>query len=120
MPLAEPFSASRARWTGAKAPSNKSCKRICKSDMRGFDADQFFYCFKTKTFRTLTRRNLLQAGCAAMASPLFFNKAFAVERSFAPKVEGWRSFEVSTTITLPEANGVSRIWLPVPDVNGDY
>ena len=69
---------------------------------------------------TLSRRNLLQAGCAAMASPIFFKQAFAAERSFAPKVEGWRSFEVSTTITLPEANGVSRVWLPVPDVNSDY
>ena len=69
---------------------------------------------------TLSRRHLLQAGCAAMATPLFFKQAFAAERSFAPKVEGWRSFEISTTITLPEANGVSRIWLPVPDVNSDY
>ena len=55
-----------------------------------------------------------------MATPLFFKSAFAAERNFEPKVEGWRSFEISTTVTLPEANGVSRIWLPVPDVNSDY
>jgi hypothetical protein len=69
---------------------------------------------------TLSRRHLLQAGCAAMATPLFFNQTFAAERSFAPKVEGWRNFEISTTVTLPEAKGVTRIWLPVPDVNSDY
>ena len=55
-----------------------------------------------------------------LAAPAFLGRALATERRFAPQVEGWRSFEVSTTITLPEANGVSRIWLPVPDVNSDY
>ena len=69
---------------------------------------------------TLSRRTLLQAGCAALAAPAFFDQAFAAERRFAPQVEGWRSFEISTTITLPEAQGASRIWLPVPDVKSDY
>ncbi|RFO95083.1 transglutaminase [Rhodoferax lacus] len=69
---------------------------------------------------TLSRRNLIQAGCAALAAPAFLGRAWAAERRFAPQVEGWRSFEISTTITLPEASGVSRIWLPVPDVNSDY
>ncbi len=69
---------------------------------------------------TLSRRTLLQAGCAALASPVFLDTARAAERRFAPQVEGWRSFEISTTITLPEAQGVSRIWLPVPDISSDY
>jgi transglutaminase-like putative cysteine protease len=69
---------------------------------------------------TLSRRTLIQAGCAALAAPVFQGTAFAAERRFAPQVEGWRSFEVSTTFSLPEANGVTRIWLPVPDVNSDY
>jgi Transglutaminase-like superfamily len=69
---------------------------------------------------TLSRRTLLQGGCAALATPAFLGTARAAERRFAPQVEGWRSFEISTTVTLPEARGVTRIWLPVPDVNSDY
>lgn len=68
----------------------------------------------------LSRRHLLQAGSVALAAPVFFGKAFAQERRFAPQVEGWRTFEVSTTINVAEVHGVTRIWLPVPDVNSDY
>lgn len=72
------------------------------------------------TTMTLSRRTLMQAACATAAAPFVPGLAFAAERRFAPQVEGWRSFEISTTVVVPEAQGVTRIWLPVPAVNSDY
>lgn len=69
---------------------------------------------------TLSRRHLLQAAGAALAAPALLNRALAAERRFEPRVEGWRSFELSTTVTVAQAQGVTRIWLPVPDIDSDY
>ncbi len=69
---------------------------------------------------TLSRRHILQAGAAALTTPAWMNQAFAAERHFEPKVEGWRTFELTTTVKVPEAKGVTRLWLPVPDLATDF
>ena len=68
----------------------------------------------------LSRRTLLKAGCAAAASGLLARTAAADERRFEPQVGAWRSFDVTTTVNVADAQGTTRIWLPVPDVDTDY
>lgn len=41
-------------------------------------------------------------------------------RSFAPKPGAWRTFEVTTRVDVLKADGVTRVWLPVPSVNTDW
>ncbi|NRF70296.1 transglutaminase domain-containing protein [Aquincola sp. S2] len=66
------------------------------------------------------RRTLLMQGCAAAALPLIAGRAAAQQRTFEPRVEAWRSFEITTTVNIAEAQGTTRIWLPVPSLETDY
>lgn len=65
---------------------------------------------------TLSRRRLLQAGLAT-ACPL---PALAQQRNFAPQPGGWRTFELTTTVTVAEPQGVVKLWLPLPDLDTDW
>jgi transglutaminase-like putative cysteine protease len=66
----------------------------------------------------LSRRHLLKtAGAAVATAPLL---ARAQARQFEPQVGPWRSFEVTTSVQAPQAQGVTRLWLPVPDVDTGY
>ena len=64
----------------------------------------------------ISRRQLIQAGVAA-ALPL---PAFAQERRFAPQVGPWRQFEVATTVNVADPQGVTQLWLPLPDIDTDW
>ncbi|HEU5293912.1 MAG TPA: transglutaminase, partial [Burkholderiaceae bacterium] len=67
----------------------------------------------------MTRRSLLKAGAIATSSlPMW--PALAQERRFDPKVEGWRTFEVTTTVDVADTRSACKVWLPVPDINTDY
>ncbi len=68
---------------------------------------------------TLSRRHLLQAA-GALAAPSLLNRAFAAERRFEPQVQGWRTFEVTTTVNVADVKGATRLWLPVPDLATDF
>lgn len=70
--------------------------------------------------RRLTRRTLLKTGLAAAAPALLPLHAAAQERRFEPQPGPWRGFELSTSVSVPEAKGATRIWLPLPDVATDY
>jgi transglutaminase-like putative cysteine protease len=48
------------------------------------------------------------------------NRAFAAERRFEPQVQGWRTFEVTTTVNVADVQGATRLWLPVPDLATDF
>jgi transglutaminase-like putative cysteine protease len=67
-----------------------------------------------------TRRHLLKAGAAGLTAPWLGGQAIAQERRFDPQPGAWRSFEVTTTVTVADAQGGVRLWLPVPDVDTDY
>ncbi len=67
----------------------------------------------------LTRRHLLKTGAACAAIPLPWAAA-AQERRFEPQVGAWRTFELTTTVNVAEPKGATQLWLPVPDVEGDY
>ena len=71
-----------------------------------------------------TRRHLLQTGLAAAVSQALPIDASAqspaAEPRFAPQVGPWRSFEISTTITVADVKGATQLWLPVPDLSTDF
>jgi transglutaminase-like putative cysteine protease len=41
-------------------------------------------------------------------------------RTFNPQPGDWRTFEVTTRVDIVKANGITRVWLPVPSVNTDW
>lgn len=67
----------------------------------------------------LTRRHLLLAGAAAAAPALPLTAAAQTYR-FEPEVGPWRTFELTTHVDVADAQGVTKLWLPVPDVHSDY
>jgi transglutaminase-like putative cysteine protease len=69
---------------------------------------------------TLPRRTLLQAGGALAATALLPARAALPERRFEPRPGPWRGFELSTTVTVADHQGTTRVWLPVADVESDY
>jgi transglutaminase-like putative cysteine protease len=68
---------------------------------------------------SLNRRTLLASSLAA-AAPAWPLALAAQERRFDPQPGGWRTFEVSTTVTVADPKGGTRLWLPVPDLDTDY
>jgi len=44
----------------------------------------------------------------------------ASERRFEPRVGAWRTFEVTTEVTVADPQGTTRLWLPLPDVDAGY
>ena len=71
-----------------------------------------------------TRRYLLAGGAAATASTLLPLGAATAQQAqkhrFAPQVGAWRSFEVTTSITVADIKGATQLWLPVPNLNNDF
>lgn len=68
-----------------------------------------------------TRRALLKKASLAAALPWLPLGAIAQEpRRFEPRVQGWRRFEVTTTVTVADHQGTSKVWIPVPSVDTDY
>jgi transglutaminase-like putative cysteine protease len=68
---------------------------------------------------TLGRRRLLAAAAAATL-PLPPLRALADERRFEPAPGDWRSFEVTTTVTVVDPKGGARVWLPVPSLDTEF
>lgn len=66
-----------------------------------------------------SRRQLLQSGAALAVLPL---PALAAEapRRFEPQPGPWRSFELTLSVQVADAQGGVKLWLPVPDLDTDY
>ena len=75
---------------------------------------------------TPARRSLLQGaaslGALSLApwSTATAQTAPTAARTFSPQPGNWRTFEVTTRVDIPKANGVTRVWLPVPSVNSSW
>ena len=65
----------------------------------------------------LSRRSLL---AAAAGTTLPWLAAHAQERRFEPQANAWRSFELTTTVTVADPQGGCKVWLPVPSIDGPY
>ncbi len=68
----------------------------------------------------LSRRTMLAAGGAAAVGSMLPARAFAQERRFEPKAGPWRTFDVTTAVTVADHQGTTRVWLPVPDIETDF
>lgn len=71
------------------------------------------------TKHLLTRRRLIRSACAATFGTAL-PKAFAQARRYEPQIGPWRGFETTTTITVADHQGTTRLWLPLPDMETDY
>lgn len=68
----------------------------------------------------MLRRDFLQAGAAASLIGALPRISFAQQLPFEPRPGAWRSFEVTTRVEVLKPSGTTRVWVPVPSVEGDY
>jgi transglutaminase-like putative cysteine protease len=66
------------------------------------------------------RRSFLKAGTAASTLALFPRVPFAQQLPYDPRPGGWRTFETTTRVEILKPVGVSRAWVPLPSIEGDY
>ncbi len=70
------------------------------------------------------RRRFMQAGATMVLAGALPTRALAQQaaasRVFAPQSGAWRTFEVTTRVEILKPDGLTRVWLPVPAVTGDY
>ena len=70
-----------------------------------------------------TRRRFLKTTsstavlAATAAAPL---TAVSQERNFSPRPGVWRTFEFTTRVEILKANGVTKVWLPVPSLDTEF
>ena len=67
----------------------------------------------------MNRRELLKSGAACAAFSMLPNFASAASNTFAPQPSGWRSFEVTTSVTPAASGEVIRVWVPMAGFNGN-
>jgi transglutaminase-like putative cysteine protease len=70
--------------------------------------------------RHTSRRSLLQAAAVSATLPAWPLVALAQDRRFEPRPQGWRTFEVTTTVAVADHQGTSKVWIPVPSVDTAY
>jgi transglutaminase-like putative cysteine protease len=68
----------------------------------------------------MNRRRFLQSGTAAAALASLPRMSFAQQLPFEPKPGAWRTFEIATRVEVLKPAGVTRAWVPVPSVDGEY
>ncbi|MDI4632177.1 transglutaminase domain-containing protein [Pelomonas sp. V22] len=69
---------------------------------------------------SMHRRTLI-TGAAALAASGTWLPAWAQERRFAPQPSpGWRTFDLTLTVTVADPQGTTKLWLPLPDLETDY
>jgi transglutaminase-like putative cysteine protease len=62
---------------------------------------------------TVDRRHLLLGGTALALTPAW-PSAPRAQPTFAPAPGKWRTFEITTTVTLAAASGSAQAWIPIP------
>ena len=68
----------------------------------------------------IDRRQWIALGTAALTPGLWSRAAGAEVREFAPQPGAWRAFEVTTSVQVLDAKGVTQVWLPLPCVDRDF
>ena len=59
-------------------------------------------------------------GTAALTQAAWPRAARAEVREFAPQPGAWRTFEVTTSVQVLDAKGLTQVWLPLPCVDRDF
>lgn len=68
----------------------------------------------------VSRRAFMAGGAASLAAVSSNLPGFAQSSEvFAPKPGVWRSYEVKTTLAIPDAKGVTQAWIPLPAFSDD-
>jgi transglutaminase-like putative cysteine protease len=73
-----------------------------------------------RTFLKNSAAVALASVSAALPTLGFAQTPAPVRSNFAPQPGAWRTFEVTTRVDIAEADGVTKLWLPIPSVNTDY
>jgi transglutaminase-like putative cysteine protease len=68
----------------------------------------------------MDRREFLQTGTAAAALASLPRISFAQQLTFNPRPGAWRTYEITTRVEVLKTSGVTRVWVPLPSVEGDY
>jgi transglutaminase-like putative cysteine protease len=71
----------------------------------------------------MNRRTFLTSTAATVAAahlPSLASRAAAQQKEFAPRPAAWRTFEITTRVEVLKPAGVTRVWLPIPVVSGEY
>lgn len=69
----------------------------------------------------ISRRSLVQsAGASLVAGAVPLARAAEEERHFEPQPSGWRTFDVTTTVTLKGESGPAIVWVPVPSLDNGW
>jgi transglutaminase-like putative cysteine protease len=77
--------------------------------------------FMTTVRRTFLKNSAAAAAAAALPSINFAQTAAPASRGhFAPQSGAWRTFDVTTRVDIIKPEGITKVWLPIPSVNGDY
>ncbi|MDX2159112.1 MAG: transglutaminase domain-containing protein [Hyphomicrobiaceae bacterium] len=66
----------------------------------------------------MDRRNVLLGGAALALAPGLPENALA-QAAFAPSPGKWRSFEVTTALSLASAQSGAQAWIPIPSFQGE-
>lgn len=71
---------------------------------------------------TARRRFLINAAAvsAAYTWPQVQAQSAAAQRQFNPQPGAWRTFEVTARVDIQQAEGQTRVWLPVPSIDSDW
>ncbi|HTO51167.1 MAG TPA: transglutaminase domain-containing protein [Burkholderiales bacterium] len=67
----------------------------------------------------MDRRIFLKSG-AAIPLAAALPRAFAQQTSFNPRPGSWRTYEITTRVEVLKPAGETRVWLPVPSVEGGW
>ena len=72
----------------------------------------------------MRRRTFLKLGAAAASGLATLDRlvpfARAEGRTFDPQPGAWRAWKVTTRIEMLKPSGTTRVWVPLPAVDGDY
>lgn len=74
----------------------------------------------TQARRAFMKNMALAAVATSLPAINFAQSAATTNYTFAPQAGTWRSFEVTTRVDILKPEGVTRLWLPVPNVDTDW
>ena len=68
----------------------------------------------------MQRRKFLKTAGAASLLAALPRPSFAQHLPFEPRPGAWRTYEITTRVEVLKPAGTTRVWVPVPSVEGEY